>query len=145
MTKGIEFYLDTSVIVSLLTGEPSVARVREWLGGEDAPSFLVSDWSETEIASALSLKRRTGQIPADDYAAALYEFRLFLLRSFEMLPVKKQHFEAAARYCEDCDLGLRSGDALHLAIAIDVGAEIVTLDKRFAFAAKELTGRGILL
>ncbi len=48
-------------------------------------------------------------------------------------------FVAAARLMEQFDLGLRAGDALHVAIAQQAGAaRLVTLDKVFARAATQV-------
>ena len=48
-------------------------------------------------------------------------------------------FLAAARMMERFDLGLRAGDALHVAIAQQAGAaRLVTLDKVLARAAESL-------
>jgi len=55
-----------------------------------------------------------------------------------MLAVTEVQFRTAAHYADRSDLGLRAGDALHLAIAADNGATIVTLDHRLAEAAGEL-------
>lgn len=138
-------YLDTSVIVALLTGENSAARIRLWLNNRSPSSAMISDWSLTEVSSALSLKQRTGQITTQASDAARKQFQIFVESSFEILPVSGQHFHKAARYCRQHDLGLRSGDALHLAVAVELGAEIVTLDKRFATAAQTLGARCTLL
>ena len=45
---------------------------------------------------------------------------------------------AAARMTDQHALGLRAGDALHLAIAADHGATVQTLDRRIAEAAPTL-------
>lgn len=131
-------YLDTSVIVSLLTGETSAGRIRLWLNNRQPKPLLISDWSLTETSSALSLKLRTDQITMKAYEAAQTQFRLLAANSLEVLPVLQQHFYEAARYCDQHSLGLRSGDALHLAVAMELNAEIITLDKRFATAAQSL-------
>lgn len=138
-------YLDTSVIVALLTGEASAARIRLWLYNRKPTSLMISEWSFTEVSSALSLKLRTSQITVKACEAAQTQFRLLARNSFEVLPVSQQHFHEAARYCDRHDLALRSGDALHLAIAIDVRSELITLDKRFATAAQTLGARCTLL
>ena len=44
----------------------------------------------------------------------------------------------AARFADQYALGLRAGDALHLAICADRGAIICTLDRRLAEAALAL-------
>jgi predicted nucleic acid-binding protein len=138
-------YLDTSVIVALLTGEASAARIRLWLNNHKPSPLTISHWSYTEVSSALSLKLRTDQIAVRAYEAAQRQFHLLANNSFEVLPVLQKHFYEAARYCDRHDLGLRSGDALHLAVAMELNAEIVTLDKRFSTAAQTLGARCTLI
>lgn len=48
--------------------------------------------------------------------------------------VESSHFRAAAALAQHHKSGLRSGDALHLAIAADHGATLHTLDRRLAQA-----------
>lgn len=139
------FYIDTSALVTFLTDEAGVPKVEAWFAKQHASTFAVSDWTLTEISSALSLKERTRQISAEKHQAALLEFYLLLDRSFRLLPIERAHFNIAATYCNQHQTGLRSGDALHLAVAMDLDAEIVTLDKRFATAAKTLGSRCTLL
>lgn len=51
------------------------------------------------------------------------------------LAVTDDHFEIAAEFVTRQELGLRAGDALHLAIARDSGHTLATLDTRMASAA----------
>jgi predicted nucleic acid-binding protein len=139
------FYIDTSALVALLSNEASVDRVDSWFAAQKALPFFISDWTITEISSALSLKRRAGSLSAPKHLAALSEFRIMAETSFEILPVSRAHFQTAANFTDLHDLGLRSGDALHLAVAMEADATIVTLDKRFAIAAKELSGSSLVL
>lgn len=118
---------------------------RQLVRSSESSAFLISDWTITEISSALSLKRRAGSLSVPKHLAALSEFRIMAETSFEILPVSRAHFQTAANYTDLHDLGLRSGDALHLAVAMEADATIVTLDKRFAIAAKELSGSSLLL
>nr|QQZ51955.1 PIN domain-containing protein [Phenylobacterium glaciei] len=53
-------------------------------------------------------------------------------------PVSAAHFKTAARFADQYALGLRAGDALHLAIAVDQGATLCTLDRRLAEAGQAL-------
>jgi len=48
------------------------------------------------------------------------------------LPVESDDFRTAALFCDQHALGLRAGDALHLAIAARHGAELCTLDRQLA-------------
>jgi hypothetical protein len=56
----------------------------------------------------------------------------------QVAAVTEAHFKRAAQFASDHKLGLRAGDALHLAIASDQGAILCTLDKRLAGAGKAL-------
>lgn len=86
------------------------------------------------MSSALSIKLRTGQIDAEMRAAALALFNTLVAESLTVLPVTPTQFRLAARFADQHALGLRAGDALHLAIASDHGATVVTLDRRLAEA-----------
>lgn len=55
-----------------------------------------------------------------------------------MLQVTGAHFRAAAKFIDQHALGLRAGDALHLATASERGATVHTLDQRLADAGPVL-------
>ncbi|MCQ1574969.1 type II toxin-antitoxin system VapC family toxin [Neorhizobium galegae] len=138
-------YIDTSVLIALLVGEASVDIVIDWFQKNEDGRVLISEWSITEFSSALSVKARTERLPPEKRQLALTGFNRMAMQSLEVLPVLSRHFMAAAQLADKAEAGIRSGDALHLAIAIEIDAEIVTLDKRFAVATEALGGRAILL
>ncbi len=131
-------YIDTSVLVAALTNEAETARMQSWLGEREPTELTISEWVATEFSAALSIKIRTGQIEAHHRAEALAAFTRLSAESFEILPISGAQFRTAARFADQYALGLRAGDALHLAIAVDHGATIVTLDRRLAEAATAL-------
>ena len=131
-------YLDTSVIIAVLTDEAATKRVQTWLASRSPEDVHISDWVVTEVSSALSMKVRTGALTSDLRAAALAFFRQIIAQSLTLLPVTSAHFQAAARLADQHHLGLRSGDALHMALAADIGATLFTLDKRLAEAGKQV-------
>lgn len=135
-------YLDTSAAVPMFVPEPASNAVEAWY--ESCGDTLVaSDWILTEFASALSIKERRGEIKAKQARAAWKDFEAFCKAGIRLLPVSRQAFEDAAQMIRDAASSLRSGDSLHLAIALEVGATgIATADANLAKNA-EAKGLGV--
>lgn len=129
-------YVDTSVIVALLIVEPKTQSVTAWYTGlGDTPTC--SDWLLTEFSSALSIKLRTGQINEASANRVRKEFKLLADGGLRIAPVSRGAFGHAAEMVRLHDSGLRSGDSLHLAVALELGAnQMATLDGTLAANAK---------
>lgn len=131
-------YLDTSLVVAALTREVSSPGIQEWLHSQEAGSVYISDWVLAEFSAALSIKLRAGQINMTERAQILAAFSRLCTDSFEVEAVRRRHFRMAAHFTDQAELGLRSADALHVAICLDIGAALASLDRRQRDAAPVL-------
>ncbi len=131
-------YIDTSVLVSVITNETNSIEAAKWLYSRSADIIAISPWTRTEFSSALSLKVRSRQIDQEAQRIALTGFNQFAMRSAIEFQVTEEDFLTAARWCENFQTGLRSGDALHLSIARRNLATLCTLDQTLALAGKQL-------
>lgn len=129
-------YVDTSVIVALLTVEPKTQDVTAWYAGlHEAPTCAA--WLLTEFSSALSIKLRAGQINEANAKRVRKEFAVLAEGGLRIVPVSRGAFGHAAEMVKLHDHGLRAGDALHLAVALELGAShMATLDGTLAANAK---------
>jgi predicted nucleic acid-binding protein len=131
-------YLDTSAAVPLFVHEASSAAIDAWYEGCADP-LVSSDWIVTEFASALSMKERTGALAAKDARAAWREFEAFSGSGLRLLPLSRDAFRQAAALARHHRHGLRAGEALHLAVALEAGAKgFATLDANQASNARRL-------
>ncbi len=116
-------YLDTSALAKLVVAEAESDALQAWIV-ETQTDWVSSDLARTELLRAV---RRV----APDRVVRARE----VLESVTLLEVTTQIFEEAARIDPPLQ---RSLDAIHLAVALDLGDDLdalVTYDDRLAAAA----------
>nr|MDP2190809.1 type II toxin-antitoxin system VapC family toxin [Rhodoferax sp.] len=129
-------YVDTSVLVALCTNEVKTAKVVKWYAACN-DELASAAWCVTEFASALGIKQRTGQLTEAQAQTAWVQFERVCANDLQLLPVEAMTFHKAAMLTMDAAAGLRAGDALHLACAMEAKAQgLVTLDALLARNAK---------
>ena len=131
-------YLDTSVVVALLTPEERSPQALDWL--EQCKGTLISsDWLITETHSALGIKQRHHGLSPQARQAAGEQFERLLQGGVELRSLDRGRFRQAAKLLQDSGLGLRSGDALHLAVALHSRcSQLASFDGRMQRAAEAL-------
>jgi predicted nucleic acid-binding protein len=125
-------YVDTSVLVALCVHEPKSIAAARWYAA-CREELVCAVWCVTEFASALGIKQRTLQITTEQAANAWQAFERFCASDLKLLPIDPSTFHRAAELTLDAASGLRSGDALHLAVALDARAKsMATFDEVLA-------------
>ena len=130
-------YIDTSVLVAYYCPEKISDQVEKILVEASNPS--ISQLTEVELTSALARKIRENALSQKDAKAILTIFRTHIDdKSYEYLPIKPKHFSTAMKWIAEFNTPLRTLDALHLAIAAQNKAPLLTADIKFAESAKTL-------
>ncbi len=132
------FYIDTSVLVASMVAEPRTTAAQNWLNGVESDSLWISDWSHIEFSTALAKKVRMGTLTDVDHQHVLREWEKLVESSFRVAPILPMHFTRAAGLVNRVELGLRSGDALHLSILRDHALSLASFDDRMNAAAAQI-------
>lgn len=132
-------YFDTSALTPLVREEDTTSRMAEFVALLPAGELAVSRWTEVEFASLLARHVRMGAIQGGDAAGLDALFEDVIRQSFVVWSLRDEDYALARRYLRRYETGLRAGDALHLAIAGNRGAEVIySLDKGMIKAGKAL-------
>ena len=117
-------YVDTSALVPLFIREPNTDAVIDWLESS-GERLAISEWTLSEFASAVAIKLRTGQATAKLVKQATARMHEFAQRHCTIPVPGRENFRRAAEIAGDDALKLRAGDALHLAIAESLNAQVI--------------------
>jgi predicted nucleic acid-binding protein len=130
-------YLDTNILVALLTPEPFSERADIFLQNHAEP-LIVSDFAAAEFSSAVARRVRMREFTVEQAAIALAGFDAWLARAANQAEIATGDVALATTYLRRPDLTLRTPDALHIAIARRLDATLVTFDRAMAAAARAL-------
>jgi predicted nucleic acid-binding protein len=122
----VNYFFDSSALIKLYHPELGSQKVAAMFDEPDR-RILVSRLAGVELHSALALKTRTGHLDRDGSAAMRIRFLNDVASgAIVLVAVTELHYPAAerliTRYGER--RGLRTLDALHLAVAVEVQLRI---------------------
>src|SRR5262249_18461386 len=103
-----------------------------------SPSLIVSDFAAAEFASAISRRVRAGETTIADARQAFLAFDAWTQRETERVQATTVDIASATALLRRLDLKLRTGDALNIAIAVRVSADLLTFDDQMAADARTL-------
>ena len=142
-------YFDTSFLVPLILPEATSEPIAGFFENLPTDDLAVSHWTRVEFASLLAREVRMGNLDAASAHEAGARFETMIEESFVVLLPNRDDFDRARDWLDHFETGLRAGDALHLAIARNHGADVIySLDKLMIAAGKKLglpASAGILL
>lgn len=131
-------YADTNVLLSIFCPDALTEAAFLWYRQNDAP-VAVSTWTVTEFRSNIGIRVRKTDLARAAGLAAMHRFDSAAKASMRVLAPSAQHFDIANEWLTKPDCALRSGDALHLAIAMERRcSQLVTFDRSFGSAARKL-------
>jgi len=131
-------YLDTSFIAPIVLPEASSEVIEAFMIRRKPGEMAVSHWTRVEFAGLVARRARMKELSNEQAMHALAVFLQLLTDSILVIQPSLSDYNLAIELLNRHDSGLRSGDALHLAIAQNRGAEFFTLDEQLIKAARIL-------
>jgi len=128
-------YADTCLLLSLIYRDPGSEAALAWLEQAGTGEILISHGVLTEFVSAAGIMARRGDIDARLHREGLAQLRRIVAARLQVETPNAVDFERAVVWLEDYSSGLRAGDALHLSIAVRVGAALCSADTTLLAAA----------
>jgi uncharacterized protein len=124
----LSFYVDTSVLVAYYCPEPLSDKAEKFLTTHKQPA--ISALTELELFSAVSRKVREGGISKRDANRIIATFVSHKDNElYAYLAVQPHHYTLARNWIGLFTLGLKTLDALHLAVASSENLTIVSADR----------------
>ena len=129
-------YVDSCIVLSLFLGDSGYPAAEQWLCNQGQTPLWVSHWMLLEFAGVVALCVRRGQISPERATAMHSEFECFRQERLQLLEPRGIDFLQARQWLQEGQIpALRSGDALHLAIAMREKLTLTSADKALIQAA----------
>lgn len=131
-------YADTNILLSIFCPDALTEAAFLWYRQSDAPVAL-STWTVTEFRANIGIRVRRSELTRVTGQAAMQRLDAAIKANMRLLAPLAEHFNIANEWLAKPDCALRSGDALHLAIAMERRcSQLVTFDRAFGSAARKL-------
>ena len=132
-------YVDSCVLLSLFLGDSGYTDSEQWLINQGDQTLWISHWVLLEVAGVIATCVRRGQLTAEQAQMIGSEFESFRQERLTLIEPRGTDFLQARQWLERClHLPLRSGDALHLALAKRQQLTVVSADRALARCAESL-------
>jgi hypothetical protein len=127
--------LDANVLVALFVSDAHSRTADAWIDS-DPGSLFVSDFAKVEVSAVISRQLRAKLTSESVARDALADFDEWTNRMTQPLETNSHDVRFADRLVRDFATKLAAPDALHLAMTLKHGLQLVTFDERLAEAAR---------
>jgi predicted nucleic acid-binding protein len=132
-------YFDTSFLTPAFRKEATSSSIELFLQRQNVGDLAISHWVRIEFTSILARDVRMGLMETETAIDLDRQFEIAVEKTFNVILPDVNDFDLCKRYLQYFQAGLRAGDAMHLAVAANHGAEkFYTLDKKLLRAGKLL-------
>lgn len=125
----MDYYLDSCVIVSAFVPDANSLVAESWFKSAGTAKLIVSDWTITEIPSGIGRLVRAGVFSTEQGNETWQHIANWLVSRCHIESVIRFDLREAANSQSIWHIGLRAGDALHLATARRLDCRLITFDK----------------
>lgn len=132
-------YVESCVLLSVLLGDSGYTDSERWLINQGDQTLWISHLVLLEVAGMIATCVWRGQLTAEQAQTIGSEFESFRQERLTLIEPRGTDFLQARQWLERClHLPLRSGDALHLALAQRQQLTVVSAVRALARCAESL-------
>ena len=124
-------------LISLFTDDVFAVRADAFFRGRNL-QLILSDFAAAEFSSVVARSARMKQMTQRKARILFSDFDDFRIRRVSSVETISADGRGAEAMLRRLDLPLRAPDAIHIAIAQRLGAELATFDEKMAQSARRL-------